>query len=258
VRPGACLKSRLLDSLSGKLQLRNSRKPTLLLAGCLLAASAIPVCLAAPAVQSRTLRCGDAQYQYLLFSPASKQPLPAILLLHGAGDHPPNFIDAWKRFAAQKHIVLIAPELPRTFAFEAAAPAMFKCVVEDAKLQTSIDPRRVYVFGHSMGGYLAYDAATFDSEYFAAVAVHAMGIAEEYASIVDKAKRKTPIAIYIGDRDELVPITRVQRTRDLLRKAGFPVHYVELRDHDHNYYDLAGQINDDAWNFLSQYQLPNP
>ena len=61
---------------------------------------------------------------------------------------------------------------------------MFKCVVEDAGRQVAIDRRRVYVFGHSMGGYLAYDAATLDSEYFAAVAVHAMGIAEEYVSIV--------------------------------------------------------------------------
>jgi predicted esterase len=243
------------DRLSqGSLQLRNSQKLVIIV--WLLATITMPVCQAASDIRSRTLRCGDAEYQYLLFSPASKEPLPAILLLHGAGDHPPNFIDARKSFAAQKQIVLIAPELPRTLTFEPLAPAMFKCLVEDAKLKASIDPRRLYVFGHSVGGYLAYDAATLDSEYFAAVAVHAMGIAEEYVSIVDKAKRKTPIAIYIGDRDQLVPIAGVQRTRDLLRKAGFPVHYVELRDHDHNYYDLAGQINADAWNFLSRYELP--
>jgi predicted esterase len=234
------------------------KKLAIILTMCSLAALSTPFCQGASDVHSRTLRCGAAEYQYLLFSPASTAPLPAILLLHGAGDHPPNFIDAWKSFAAHKHIVLIAPELPRTLTFEPLAPAMFKCVVEDAGRQVAIDPRRVYVFGHSMGGYLAYDAATLDSEYFAAVAVHAMGIAEEYVSIVDQAKRKTPIAIYIGDRDQLVPITRVQRTRDLLRKAGFPVHYVELQDHDHNYYDLSGQINDDAWKFLSQYELPNP
>ncbi|MGO9650085.1 MAG: alpha/beta fold hydrolase [Terriglobales bacterium] len=235
----------------------NGRKPAIALAAWLFAAFAAPTCHGTD-VRSRTVHCGEAEHRYLLFSPTSKLPLPAILLLHGAGDHPPNMIDAWKTFAGHKHIVLIAPELPRTFAFEAAAPAMFECVVEDAKLQTAIDPRRVYVFGNSMGGYLAYDAATLDSDYFSAVAVHAMGIAEEYVSIIEKAKRKTPIAIYIGDRDQLVPITRVQRTRDLLRKAGFPVHYVELRDHDHNYYDLASEINADAWKFLSQYQLPSP
>lgn len=229
----------------------------MVLATCAAAATFVPA-LGASDIQSRTLRCGDAEYQYLLFSPAPKQPLPALLLLHGAGDHPPNFIDAWKSFAAHKHIVLIAPELPRTLTFEPVAPAMFKCVVEDAKLQVAIDPLRVYVFGHSMGGYLAYDAATLDSEYFAAVAVHAMGIDEEYSSIVNQAKRKTPIAIYIGDRDQLVPLKGVRRTRDLLLKAGFTVHYVELRDHDHNYYDLSGRINTDAWKFLSQYQLPTP
>jgi predicted esterase len=237
--------------------LRILRKLKVFLAGWLLAMLSMPACQASD-IRSQTVRCDGTDYQYLLFSPASDQSLPAILLLHGAGDHPPNFIDAWKSFAAHKHIVLIAPELPRTFSFEALAPAMFKCVVEDAKLKTPIDPRGVYVFGHSMGGYLAYDAAMFDSEYFAAVAVHAMGIAPEYASIVDRAKRKTPIAIYIGDRDQLIPLTRVQRTRDLLKKAGFPVHYVELHDHDHNYYDLADQINTDAWKFLSQYQLPTP
>jgi predicted esterase len=228
----------------------------MVLATCAAAAIFAPACMGASGIQSTTLHCGDAEYQYLLFSPAPKQSLPALLLLHGAGDHPPHFIEAWKSFAAHKHIVLIAPELPRTLAFEAVAPAVFKCVVEDAKQQAAIDPLRVYVFGHSMGGYLAYDAATLDSEYFAAVAVHAMGIAPEYASIVDHAKRKTPIAIYIGDRDQLVPIAGVQRTRDLLQKAGFTVHYVELTDHDHNYYDLADRINADAWKFLTQYQLP--
>jgi predicted esterase len=228
------------------------------LAAGTVAAILTPACFGASNIHERTLRCGDGQYQYLLFSPEPKQTLPALLLLHGAGDHPPNFIDAWKSFAAHKHIVLIAPELPRTLAFEAVAPAVFKCVVEDAKQQAAIDPLRVYVFGHSMGGYLAYDAATLDSEYFAAVAVHAMSITPEYASIVNQAKRKTPIAIYIGDRDQLVPIAGVQRTQNLLQKAGFTVHYVELRDHDHNYYDLADRINADAWKFLSQYQLPNP
>jgi hypothetical protein len=70
------------------------------------------------------------------------------------GDYPPNFIAAWKSFAKQKHIILIAPELPRIDTFERVAPAVFKCVVEDTKMQAAIDPRRVYVVGHSMGGIL--------------------------------------------------------------------------------------------------------
>src|SRR5581483_4087034 len=165
-----------------------------------------------------------------------------------------NMLDAWKSFAADKKIVLLAPKLPREPKFEDGAPEVFRCVVEDAKRVASIDPSRVYLFGNSMGGYLAYDGAMFESEYFAAIAVHAMRIADDYAWIVNRAHRKTPIAIYIGDHDQFFSQESVRKTRDLLRKSGFPVHYVELSRHDHNYYALSDQINEDAWDFLKQFR----
>ena len=96
----------------------------------------------------------------------------------------------------------------------------------------------------------------FESQYFAAIAVHDMRIADEYASIVTHAERKTPIAIYIGDNDQFFSQDSVRKTRDLLKKAGFPVHYVELENHDHNYYALADDINADAWKFLKDKRLP--
>lgn len=207
-------------------------------------------------INSRSAHCDNIEQSYMYFSPSPTQNLPAVVLLHGAGDQPVNMLNAWKSFAAKKKIVLLAPELPRDVKFEQAAPRVFRCVVEDAKGVTSIDPKRVYVFGNSMGGYLAYDAAMFESEYFAAIAVHAMRIADDYAWIVDRARRKTPIAIYIGDHDQFFTQESVRQTRDLLLKFRFPVHYVELRRHDHNYYALSDQINEDAWNFLKEFRLP--
>jgi alpha-beta hydrolase superfamily lysophospholipase len=222
----------------------------------LIAMAMVPVCKGESNSTSRTVHCDGVEYRYQLFSPVKNEVSPAVVLLHGAGDHADSFIETWKPIAREKHIVLIAPELPREREFEDAAPNVFRCVVEDAKQQAALDSRRVYVFGHSMGGYLAYDAAMFDSEYFAAVAVHAMLIDDEYTSIVGRAKRKTPIAIYIGDHDQFVPVSGVRQTRDLLVKAGFPVHYVELKGHDHNYYALADSINADVWKFLSEQRLP--
>jgi predicted esterase len=222
----------------------------------LMALATAPVCSGKSISTPRAVRCDSGDYRYLLFAAAKNEVSPAVLLLHGAGDHADSFIETWMSFAREKHIVLIAPDLPREAKFEQAAPNVFRCIVEDAKQQAAIDPRRVYVFGHSMGGYLAYDAAMFDSEYFAAVAVHAMHVDNDYIWILDRAKRKTPIAIYIGDRDQFVPVSRALQTRDLLVKAGFPVHYVELKGHDHNYYALADSINADAWKFLSEQRLP--
>ena len=159
-------------------------------------------------------------------------------------------------FAKKQKIAVLAPELPRDTRFEDAAPQVFRCLVEDAKKLIGIDAQRVYLFGYSMGGYLAYDGAMFESKYFAAVAVHAWRIAEDYEWIVGRAQRKIPIAIYIGDHDQFFSQASVRKTRDLLQKAGFPVHYVELDNHDHNYYALAGEINADAWKFLKEKRLP--
>jgi len=209
---------------------------------------------------SHKVPCSDADYRYLLFSPAEGKKtasMPAILLLHGSGDHPENFLPAWKDLARKENIVLIAPELPLVPAFEGVAPQVFRCIVEDSKTTTSIDPQRVYIFGNSMGGYLAFDGAMLASQYFAAVAVHANFIEDKYVSIVDQATRKTPIALYIGDHDQFFSVQQVERTRDLLLRKNFPVHYLEIKHHDHNYYAISDRINQDAWDFLSRHHLPN-
>ena len=216
---------------------------------------------AAPVVRAahddwRDVTCGNGHYRYILFSPMRHAPVPAIVLLHGAGGEPRSMVDAWKDLAGREGVALIAPVLPMAAAFEAVAPPVFRCMVEDAGRSVALDPRRIYVFGHSMGGYLAYDAAMLQSRYFAAVAVHAMGIAPDWDWIVDSAARRTPVAIYIGDRDPLVGLENVRRTRDLLLARRFPVHYVELPNHDHDYWALSGTINADAWDFLKRQSLP--
>lgn len=210
----------------------------------------------AGAQMQRSVRCEGTAYRYLLESPEGNRPKPAILLLHGSGDNGSGLFHMWRQFALVNGIVLIAPTLPRAMAFEAIAPQVFRCVVEDAKTAAKIDPKRIFVVGHSMGGYLAYDAAMFDSEYFAAVVVHAAAIDDEYIGILDHARRKIPIAIYIGDQDQLVPIESVRKTRDLLTKAGFPIEYEELKGHDHFYETLVDPLNRAAWKFLEAHPLP--
>lgn len=208
-------------------------------------------------VSHRAATCEGKRYSYRLFIPITpSQKSPAILLLHGAGDSPDPMIDEWKSLADGQAIVLVAPELPRTVEFEAVAPSVFHCVMEDAKSVASLDEKRLFVFGNSMGGYLAYDAAAFQSEYFAAVGVHAMGIDPQYDRILEQAKRKIPFIIYMGDHDPLVSLKNVRRTKDLLENRGFPVQYEELKGHDHNYYYVAKQVNAGVWQFFVTHSLP--
>jgi poly(3-hydroxybutyrate) depolymerase len=148
----------------------------------------IAPCLKAFDVGTQMVRCGAIDQVYLYYSPDRNATLPVVLLLHGAGDRAANMMDAWKKFAHKQKISVIAPELPRDPKFEDVAPHIFRCVVEDAKKLVGIDPQHVYLFGNSMGGYLAYDGAMFESKYFAAIAVHAMRIADEYEWIRSRAE----------------------------------------------------------------------
>jgi poly(3-hydroxybutyrate) depolymerase len=226
-------------------------------AALLLAMAAAPVA-AQSAPESRTVRCGDSAWRYVLYVPHHDGPAPVLVLLHGAGDVPEAMVDVWRGLADAEGIVLVAPALPRVAAFEGVAPAVFRCAVDQAGRLTRVDPRRVYLFGHSMGGYLAYDAALLESRYFAAAAVHGMALARDYAWIIGKAERKTPIVIYAGDRDPYATPAAVEWTRDTLAASGCPVRLVEMPGHDHDYGAVADSVDRDAWRFLSAWRLPAP
>ena len=205
----------------------------------------------AVASHAETLPFQNKRYTYALFQPAGDRN-PAILLLHGAGGMGRDMLDLWKPFAQAHGITLIAPDMPRELAFEAIAPDFFRALVDAVN---AIDRNRVYVFGYSMGGYLAYDAAMFGSDYFAAVGVYANCIAPEYLSIVKSAKRKIPIAIYAGVRDEMIPIASVRATRDFLEQRAFPVHYREFARNGHDYGTVAKDVNADVWEFFERVKL---
>ena len=207
----------------------------------------------AAAGHSESLSFENRSYTYSVYRPSGAADRPAVLLLHGAGGAGRDMLDLWKPFAREHGIVLIAPDVPRELSFEAIAPAFFRALVDGV---SGLDRKRIYVFGYSMGGYLAYDAAIFDSEYFAAVAVYADFISPEYTSILKEARRKIPIAIYAGVQDELIPVASVRGTRDLLVSRGFPIHYREFPQATHNYGALADEVNQDAWKFFEQSRLP--
>ncbi|HEY8312246.1 MAG TPA: dienelactone hydrolase family protein, partial [Gemmatimonadaceae bacterium] len=135
-------------------------------------------------------------------------------------------------------------------------PQLFPALMDEVKQSLHFDPSRVYVFGYSAGSYSTFDAATLASNYFAATGVFAGIITPDYDYIVTEAKRKTPIAIYIGTQDQFFTLAQTRRTRDLLLANAFPVHYVEIPNQDHNYPAISGYVDSDVWTFMSKYSLP--
>lgn len=197
---------------------------------------------------------------YYLYVPSTVQApatAPLIIMLHGSNRTGVTLVEKWKDYAKKEGIILVGPDATdlRGWGAPQDGPDYLHDLVEELKTKHPINPRRVYLFGHSAGATFALHMSLMESEYFAAAAIHAGALRPDDMQLLELAKRKIPISIQIGDSDELVPLKVVRETSDALKKAGIPVELKEIANHDHWYYDKAATFNRTAWEFMKKYEL---
>lgn len=211
-------------------------------------------------VTKETVTSRNRARVYYLYAPASvppDRPAPLIVTLHGSTRNGKTLVDAWKDLAEKEGIALAGPDSTDAvhWASPQDGPLLLRDVVDAVAAKRAIDPRRVYLFGHSAGAVFALQMACLESEYFAAAAVHAVAVDPQYFSIFDYAARKIPIAIWIGTRDAYFPIEGVRATAKALESRGFPVTLTEIPNHTHDYSAVSKDLNVQIWRFLSARTL---
>src|SRR4030095_5965613 len=96
---------------------------------------------------------------FYLFVPESAKsgPAPLIVLLHGSGRNGLTLADKWKDLAAKEGIILVGPDSldPKSWTTPVDGPDFLRDLVENLKTKFTINPRRVYLFGHSGGAIFA-------------------------------------------------------------------------------------------------------
>lgn len=217
---------------------------------------------AADKATKETFGSGGRTRTYYLFVPESakkSESPPLIVLLHGSGRDGKSLLDPWTPLAKKEGIVLAAPDAltPQGWRVPEDGPDFLYDLVEMLTTQLDLDKQRVYLFGHSAGAGHALVMALMESEYFAAIAVHAGALPESAYPMMERTARKTPIAIWVGTEDALFPLPVVRATRDALKAHGFHPELTELAGHTHMYYNRAGAINEQVWKFLRPISLPN-
>jgi predicted esterase len=197
------------------------------------------------------------QRPYYLYVPSTiKAPAPLIVMLHGSNRTGVTLVEKWKDYAKKEGIILAGPDASNLagWSWPQDGPDYLHELVEELKSKYPINPRRVYLFGHSAGASFALHMSLMESQYFAATAIHAGSLRDD-VSMIELAKRKIPISIQVGDSDQFFPLKDVRATRDALKEAGIPVELIEIPNHDHWYYDKAAKFNQTAWEFLKKYEL---
>jgi poly(3-hydroxybutyrate) depolymerase len=186
-------------------------------------------------------------------------PRPLLVLLHGSGGNGQVMIQRWQDEAAKEGIVLLAPDSLRTdigWDIHNDGPDYIHAAIQAVAAGHAIDFHRIYVFGQSGGAVYALNLAMLESEYFAAAAYHAGGWRKpaEY-KFADYARRKIPVAAYVGDEDEYFSVESLQDTQRVLTQHGIAAELHLLPGRVHAYSDVPADFHDTVWRFLKANAL---
>ena len=206
------------------------------------------------------IRSQGKERAYYLFVPDKinpATPAPLLVLLHGSGRNGMSLVEKWKDIAKKEGIIIAGPDAINSQGWKIPedGPDFIHELVEALEAKYPINKRRVYLFGHSAGAGQALYLSLLESEYFAATAVHAGALGTNDGPFMELARRKIPMAIFVGTDDASFPLPIVRATRDALNARGFKTELTEIKGHNHWYYDRAPEINRSAWEFLKRHEL---
>jgi predicted esterase len=182
----------------------------------------------------RVLKTGGADEPMRVYRPpsiSSGRTMPLVIVLHGAGGDENMFMDAYgggliKRLA-DKFGFLVAS--PQTAAFAGdKGGEVFDRLVEALGFDYPIDPNRIYVLGHSMGGITAGALVAARPERIAAAAC-----LNGFSGFRDDVKVIPPTLVCAAELDPLVAPSRVEPAVRKAQAAGLPVEYLLLKNYGH-------------------------
>lgn len=104
-------------------------------------------------------------------------------------------------------------------------------LVEKISKEYSVDRDRVYVLGHSMGGFGSWNAVWARSDFFAAAIPSAGGL---YPWKDPARFAKVPVWTFHGSGDKVVSVENTREIFEKLKKQGGNLKYTEMRGVGHN------------------------
>lgn len=180
----------------------------------------------------------DAKVQpYRLLVPEGYDPAkgaPLVVALHGMGGNENDMIQGYSSVfvqEAQKRGFLMATPKGRGPAsmYRGEAEQDVMDVLADVKKHYKVDEKRIYLTGHSMGGFGTWSIAMKYPEVWTALAPIAGGGNPQQVDTI----AKIPQYVVHGDADGTVPVRSSRMMVDALKRVNAPVKYIEVPGGDH-------------------------
>lgn len=211
------------------------------------------------------------RYPYSVYLPRAYEPSkawPCILFLHGMGESgrdPSLPVSVGIGPALREHgerwpFVVVFPQKPLAFEeWDRHAPAVLH-ILDEVQGRYRIDPDRVALSGISQGGHGCLALADRAPDRFCAVVAvcgyvlsprletskqgATLSFAEdsrarEFLSSLATRLEGTPVRLYHGGRDPVVPARQSELIDEVFRAAGVPVRLRIFAELEHNSWDAA-------------------
>ncbi len=158
-----------------------------------------------------------------------KKPTPLVVLLHGRGDSENDMIASpWVRAAADAGgTIVIAPYARGDNQYVDPASTDVYAALEVGRQAFNIDPHRIYLAGHSMGGYGVFIVGPKHPDVWAAVLAASGGMVTEDINAALRGLQRIPVYLVVGSNDPIVPQGYMKKNYDMLVASGIEAHYYE-------------------------------
>jgi dienelactone hydrolase len=167
-------------------------------------------------------------------------------------------VRAWSDLARRTGIVLVAPDASDRAEWSVPndGPESLVRIVEQVTERTSrVDPRRIYLFGHSAGAVFTLYMAALEGDYFAAAVAHGGALGGEGSLEGGAVSRRAPVLLLVGTDDWYATPAKVEATRQQFAAIGQPLLLEWLSGRGHEYLGVSDEVNERAWRFLQAQRL---
>jgi|SRR5215213_3762650 len=191
-------------------------------------------------LETRAARVGSTDYAYQVHVPAGAGPSPPVIVfLHGIGHRGAGGLlprtgasnALVRRYLSRVPALILLPQCREgVYWSNPSMDEMVMTALSQTESEFGADPARLYVTGVSMGGYGVWSVAGQHPGRFAAVVSICGGsplrVGERFKPVAEKIG-KTPVWIFHGADDRVVPVAESRQMAAALEAVGGNVKYSE-------------------------------
>jgi poly(3-hydroxybutyrate) depolymerase len=199
---------------------------------------------------------------YAIYVPKDYDPLrpwPLVVGLHGGGPDGKDgksvvgsgksAMNFYEQGAERDGYIVLCPSAVQAPWSAPLNDSFVLSCMEEVLLLYNVDLNRIYLTGHSMGGFGAWHFGPRYAHLFAAVAPMAGG---GHGGVERLIETKTGVYLYHGADDQVVPCQDSRAAAEELRKRRHDFVYTEIPDSGHGF---PPDVQEEMWRFFATHRL---